>query len=249
MNQRAVHDSLHHTDHRPWPLPVGRWSWRQSWLDLLFAHWRIEASLLRALIPAPLELQEFDGSAWIGVVPFRMAGVMRRPLPDVPGLSAFPELNVRTYVEFDGKPGVWFLSLDATNRLAVWAAKRFFFLPYHHARMRLVRRGDWYEYRSQRVRGPAGFEGRFRPVGDPYRSTRGTLEHWLTERYCLYARARDGRLSCTEVHHVPWPLQRAEAEFTNTMLDPCGIKLEEPPGLLHFSERIDVAVWSPRWVG
>src|SRR5687768_15243199 len=98
-------------EHRPWPIPTAPWTWRQSWLDLLFAHWPVPASVLRPLIPAALELQELDGSAWIGLVPFRMAGVMRRPLPDVPGISAFPELNVRTYVELDGKPGVWFLSL------------------------------------------------------------------------------------------------------------------------------------------
>src|SRR5262245_4268389 len=126
-----MHASLSHIDHRPWALPRGRWTMRQSWCDLLFAHWRVPVSALRPLIPARLKIQEFDGSAWLGAVPFRMTGVMYRPLPDLPWISAFPELNLRTYVECDGKPGVWFFSLDATNPLAVWAARRFFHLPYH----------------------------------------------------------------------------------------------------------------------
>ncbi len=108
--------------HRPWPIPKRRWIWRQSWCDLLFAHWPIEASQIRRLVPEPLQIDEFDGTSWIGIVPFRMEGVMRRPFPDMPWISAFPELNLRLYVHHQGKPGVWFLSLDATNPLAVWAA-------------------------------------------------------------------------------------------------------------------------------
>src|SRR5690554_1769026 len=115
-----MHPALTQTDHRPWPLPAHRWTWRQTWCDLLFAHWPIDAKKLRPLVPEALTIQEYDGTSWIGVVPFRMEGVMLRPLPDLPWLSAFPELNVRLYVEYGGKPGVWFLSLDATNPLAVW---------------------------------------------------------------------------------------------------------------------------------
>src|SRR5690606_35517478 len=125
-----VHSSFSRTEHRPWAIPQGEWSWRQSWLDLLFIHWPVPTAALRPHVPSELSIQEFDGTSWIGLVPFRMAGVMRRPFPDIPGLSAFPELNVRLYVEAEGKPGVWFLSLDATNPLAVWAARRYFHLPY-----------------------------------------------------------------------------------------------------------------------
>ena len=119
------HPAFARIDHRPWPMPHGRWTWRQNWHDLLFAHWPIPAADLRHLVPDGLAIQEYDGASWIGVVPFRMTGVMRRPFPDVPWVSAFPELNVRVYVERDGKPGVWFLSLDAANPLAVWAAQTF----------------------------------------------------------------------------------------------------------------------------
>src|SRR5690606_562879 len=113
-------------EHRPWPPPATNWAWRQSWLDLLFAHWPVPAAVVRKLVPPGLGIDEFQGTTWVGVVPFRMAGVMRRPFPDVPWISAFLELNLRLYVERDGRPGVWFLSLDAGNPLAVWAARRWF---------------------------------------------------------------------------------------------------------------------------
>lgn len=242
-----MHPSLEHTGHRPWPLPEGRWAWRQSWCDLLFAHWPVAAARLRALVPPGLTVQEFDGTSWIGVVPFRMEGVMRRPLPDLPWISAFPELNVRLYVERQGRPGVWFLSLDASNWLAVWAARRLFHLPYFHARMEIAASADRFTYRSHRTSGPpAAFEARYRPISEPYAAARGTLEHWLTERYCLYARSPRGALSRTDVHHPPWPLQRAEAEIVrNGMLAPHGLSVGTETPLLHFSRRMDVVVWQP----
>lgn len=238
------HHALHQTDHRPWPLPSGAWTWRQSWHDLAFLHWPVPAAAVRPLVPRELSIQAFDGTAWVGVVPFRMAGVMRRPFPDVPGVSAFPELNVRLYVEADGKPGVWFLSLDAANRLAVWAARRFFHLPYHLADMSLIRDQGGIGYASQRRDAPHRFAGRYAPVGDVEATVAGSLEHWLTERYCLYARAPDGRLLRTEVHHAPWPLQRAETDIeTNSMLDAYGLGQGVAPPLVHYAERIDVVVW------
>lgn len=208
----------------------------------MFAHWPIDAAKLRPLIPEGLTLQEFDGKAWIALVPFRMTGVMRRYLPDLPWISAFPELNVRTYVERGGKAGVWFFSLDATNPLAVWAARRFFHLPYFKAEMSLVESPDGIAYRSRRE--GAAFEGVYRPVSDPYLSTPGSLEHWLTERYCLYAQDARGRLWRNDVHHAPWPLQKAEANLTvNRMLAAHGLDVPGPPALLHFARAIDVVVW------
>jgi uncharacterized protein len=237
-----MHPAFARVDHRPWPVPDRPWTWRQSWRELLFAHWPVPASVLEPYVPKPLRIQEFDGTSWLALVPFRMSGVMLRPLPDLPWISAFPELNVRLYVEYGGKPGVWFLSLDATNPLAVWAARTFFHLPYFQARMSLSHRGDRILYRSERP--SAGLKAWYRPMSEPYSSQPGTLEHFLTERYCLYARRPDGSLWRNEVHHAPWPLQKAEAEIeTNTMFDFHGLHVDGPPALLHYAHRIDVVVW------
>jgi uncharacterized protein YqjF (DUF2071 family) len=245
-----MHPALQRTDHRPWPIPDGRWTWRQSWCDLLFAHWPVAVDALRPLVPDELEIQQRDGTSWVGVVPFRMEGVTRRPLPDIPGISAFPELNLRLYVERDGRPGVWFLSLDATNRLAVWTARRLFHLPYFHARIEARPDGDDIRYDSRRSGSGVEFRARYGPRSAPYEADPGTLEHWLTERYCLYARSPARRLFRTEVHHVPWPLQRAEAIIETSELGrPFGLELAGPPALLHFARRIDVVVWPPQRVG
>ena len=238
-----MHPAFSYSDHRPWPYPARRWSWRQSWRDLLFLHWPVAAERLRPLVPSGLEVQEFDGTSWIGIVPFRMAGVMRRPLPDLPWVSAFPELNVRLYVEAEGKPGVWFLSLDATNPLAVWAARRFFHLPYYRARISLHHEDGMIHYDARRRGGAARFRARYRATGAVYAAPPGSLDAWLTERYCLYAEHPDGTLLRNEVHHAPWPLQPAEAEIErNTMLDAYGIAPEGSP-LCHFARRLDVVVW------
>lgn len=172
---------------------------------------------------------------------------MRRPLPDLPWISAFPELNVRLYVEHDGKPGVWFLSLDATNQLAVWAARRYFHLPYHHARISIGEVDGGFKYSARRTTGRSVFQAEYRPISDPYESQPGTLEHWLTERYCLYAQAPDGSILRSDVHHAPWSLQKAEAEIIeNSYFSAHGLEVGGPPPLLHFSRRIDVVVWSAK---
>jgi uncharacterized protein YqjF (DUF2071 family) len=238
---------LEQREHRPYPLPDRPWHMTMSWLDLLFAHWSFPAASIRALLPAKLELDTHDGLAWVGVVPFRMRNVGPRGLNWLPGVSAFPELNVRTYVVHEGKPGVWFFSLDAASKLAVRAARIGFHLPYFDAKMRCDEHQGWIDYSSERCHAgvPAGvFAGRYRPVGEIYRSAPGTLEHWLTERYCLYATDRRGRIRRGEIHHVPWPLQPAEAEIqTCTVTEAWGIRLVGEPQTLHFVRRLDVIGW------
>jgi uncharacterized protein len=240
-----MHVAFSRVDHRLWPLPQGRWTWRQSWKDLLFAHWPVPADVIRPLVPPSLAVQEFDGTSWVGVVPFRMEGVMLRPLPDLPWLSAFPELNLRLYVERDGKPGVWFLSLDAANAVAVWAAKRFFHLPYHLAAIGFERRGEGFEFTSRRVSdtAPVSCRAHYRPASAVFEAKPGSLESFLAERYCLYAQAPSGTLYRADVHHVPWPLHEAVGEVdASELVLPHGIPLEGPP-LLHFSRGVDVVVW------
>lgn len=241
-----MHVAFSRVDHRPWPIPAGPWTWRQNWKDLLFAHWPLPAAVLQRLVPEPLRVQEFAGTSWVGVVPFRMTGVMRRPLPDLPGLSAFPELNLRLYVEHEGKPGVWFLSLDASNRLAVWAARRWFHLPYFHAGISLTHGPEGFLFQSQRTGSgePTRFSARYRPVSEPFEAGPGTLEAFLVERYCLYAQDPAGQLYRGDVQHVPWPLQRAEGHVEPAaLLQPHGLAVSGEP-LLHFSRGVEVVVWS-----
>lgn len=242
-----MHSALRQLEHRPWPLPTGPWTWRQSWKDLLFAHWPLSVSELRGLVPDGLNLQEFDGTSWIGVVPFRMSGVMRRPLPDLPWVSAFPELNVRLYVEHNGIPGVWFLSLDASNALAVWAARRFFHLPYHHARIDFKTGDEHFHFSSQRTvtNAKTEFEATYQPAGEAYFARPGSLEAFLIERYCLYARSPNGELYRGDVHHAPWPLQQASGKVkADPLLETHGLSTKSQAPLLHFSRGVDVAVWS-----
>src|SRR5271168_4463454 len=175
--------------HRPWLLPSGGWIMAQSWHDLLFAHWPVPAAILRPHIPARLAIDTFEGQGWLGVVPFRMSGVRLRGTPALPWLSAFPELNVRTYVVADGKPGVWFFSLDARNPAAVAIARAWFHLPYFRARMQCAARDGSIHYSSERTHhgaSPAALRVNYRPAGEIFEAKPGSLEHFLTERYCLY---------------------------------------------------------------
>lgn len=238
---------LDSVSHRPWPVPARRWLMFMRWHDLAFFHWPLAATALRPLIPHPLALDQYEGTAWIGIVPFRMTGIRCRGCPALPGLSAFPELNVRTYVTVEGKPGVWFFSLDAANRLAVWVARAAFHLPYHFARMSVRYRGESVTYVSRR-HGRAGIEAKFeagyQPTSAAGESKAGSIEHWLTERYCLYAADRNGRVFRGDIHHKPWPLQAATGEIgCNTMLAPLGV--EQPTGapLVHFARRLEVVAW------
>ena len=241
--------ALQEVAHRPWPLPAGPWVMAQSWHDLLFAHWPADAVALRRLIPPQLQIDTFEGCAWLAVVPFLMTGVRLRGTPSLPWLSAFPELNVRTYVTFGGKPGVWFFSLDAANPLAVPIARAWFRLPYFHARMSCIEHQGWIHYGSERThrQAPAALlKGRYRPVGGVFSPQPGTLEHFLTERYCLYTIDARGQIIRGEIHHLPWPLQPAAADFArNSMSESLDVELTPAP-LLHFARRQDVLVWPPR---
>lgn len=218
----------------------------QTWHDLLFAHWPVKLSALRPLVPPQLPLDTFDGSCWLGVAPFHMSGIHARGLPALPGLSSFPELNVRTYVTLNDKPGVFFFSLDAANRAAVWAARRFYRLPYFKALMSSTNLLDAVVYASRRDPGNAEFRGKYRPIGPVQLRGAGTLEHWLTERYCLYT-LNSNSVYRAEIHHPPWPLQDAAAEIeVNTMAPASGITLADRTPLLHFSRRLDVLIWPLR---
>jgi uncharacterized protein YqjF (DUF2071 family) len=222
---------------------------KQTWHDLLFAHWPLPPAQIRPLVPPQLPLDLFDGQCWVGVIPFWMSGVRLRGLPPLPGLSRFPELNVRTYVTYGGKPGVYFFSLDAANHFAVRAARRFFHLPYFYARMDSSQRAGAIFYSSSRTQTPAELHASYRPTIPVQSSEKGSLTDWLTARYCLYTTHRNW-IYRSEIHHPPWPLQAAEAEFErNTMAAAAKIALPDLPPLLHFSKRLEVLIWPLRRAG
>lgn len=242
-----MHPLLLKTGHRPIPLPHKPWIMVQNWHDLLFAHWSLPAEQIRPLVPPQLELDLFQGRAYVAVTPFHMSGVRPRMAPPLPGLSRFPELNVRTYVRYKDIPGVWFFSLDAGSRAAVWGARLGYALPYFYARMSVRPDGDKFEYSNRRLQAPrpAEFRGRYWPVSEPRQFDKNSLEHFLTERYCLYA-VRGNQVLRGYIHHLPWPLRDAHAEIEiNTMARAAGIELPDIPPMLHFSRFLKVLIWWP----
>jgi uncharacterized protein len=237
---------LRETAHRPWRLPRSPWILFQSWQTLLFAHWRIEPQALRRLVPDHLELDLYEGDAWIGMTPFLLTGFRPRLVPPPPGLSEFPELNLRTYVRRAGHPGIFFFSLDAGSRLAVAGARTLFRLPYRHAAMEIRQEGGWTRFRSQRTDGSARFSARYRPTGPASAPEPGSLEAFLTERYALFTVLRSGRILRGDIHHRPWALQSAEGEVDGRALARTeNVPLPEEPPLLHYSQRQDTLIWPP----
>jgi uncharacterized protein YqjF (DUF2071 family) len=213
---------------------------------VLFAHWPVPEERLRPLVPAALELDTFEGRAWIGVVALRIVGSRLRGGPRAP---AFPELNVRTYATAGGLPGVVFLSLDAASAAMVAVGRHLYGLPYLRARMASRRDGDAVDFRSRRAdrRAPdAAFAARYRPTGPVAMAAPGSLEWWLTERYRMYSAGRRGVARRSEVRHPPWPLQPADAEIAvNTMTLPFGIAARGRP-VLHVARRVEARFWRPR---
>ena len=240
------------TSQRPRPLPSGRWALTQRWNDLLFAHWPVAAAQVAALLPEGLQVDTYQGSAWLGSVPFWMDRIKMRGVPSLPGVRSFPELNLRTYVRepYTGARGVYFLSLDARNLLAVGVARTFYHLPYYWAEMKLEQRSerefDFYSRRHWSKR-PVIFKARYRGLGPTRKlaeSRSGSLEYFLTERYCLFSQNRAGQVVRANVHHVPWPLEEAEADIErNDLADGFGIDLQAIEPVLHYSRRLAVYLW------
>ena len=198
---------------------------------------------LRSVVPDAIPIDTCDGSAWIGVTPFEIVGAHPRGVPPLPWLSRFPELNVRTYTTIGSRPGIWFFSLDAARAAATAAARVTYRLPYRHARMAIKRSGS----RIDNVSRAAGavLHVSYEPAGPPSHPVAGTLEHFLTERYCLYT-AAGGRIRRADIHHPPWPLQPARGELAeNTMTQPLGLSLPDRQPLLHYAARQDVLIWPP----
>lgn len=238
MSAARSHPAFAQTDHRPWPVPDRPWSWEQAWCDLLFIHFAVEPAALAGLLPPGLQLDRHDGMVWIGIVPFRMEGVTKRGWPAPGWLCDFAEINVRTYVTHQGKPGVWFLSLDVINPLVVGFSRTFFHLPYQRARIDMETKPDGLRYTVQRD------DRRFEAIysgGDNAPATPDSFAEWATERYCLYTVSPGGRVLRAEVQHPKWPLQKAKLALTVNTMSPIALGAQHPE--VYFSRRVDVAIW------
>jgi uncharacterized protein YqjF (DUF2071 family) len=237
---------IEQTEHRPYPLPAKPWVMTQTWNRLLFAHWPVPVSWLREYIPSAFTIDTFDGIAWIGVIPFDINHLRLRGLPPIPFTSYFPEINVRTYIIEDNKPGVFFFSLDATNSMAVAAARTFFHLPYFNAHIEVETQKNSVQYTNQRTNknaNPASFAASYRPTSPIFHASKGSLDEWLTARYCLYTCTKN-QLYRGEIHHAPWPLQHAEAEIIhNTMHPILTSSILQTKPILHYVQQIKALFW------
>jgi hypothetical protein len=250
---------LYSVGHRPWLPPDGQWLLSQSWNDLLFAHYAIDPATLRRLIPEELTLELYDGAAWLTLSPFSTSHMRPSGIPPLPGLSFFSQINLRTYVTMDGKPGLYYFSVDAANLTAVWCARIFFRMQYWHSKIQVsgatiqarAATEPTIHFRASRLHGPVAANGpakldvSYAPEGEAERARRGSLDEFLTERYCVYSWDR-GKFYRIEAHHQPWALQRVGVEFrANSIADPLGLALPMKPDLCHFSRSLKMLAWAP----
>jgi hypothetical protein len=214
----------------------------QTWRDLLFAHWSVPPALLRPLIPPCLALDTFNGESWISITPFHMS-IRFRGLSVLPGMSAIPELNFRTYVTVEDKPGVYFFSLDTASYAAVWGARLIYRLPYFHAHMRIQKNENMISYISRRRN--SCWNSNYVPVGPERHAAEGSLEEWLVERYCLYS-VSGSHIYRGNIHHLPWLLQDASVKIQENSITQAYVpNLECNPAFASFSRELTVLIWPP----
>ncbi len=221
----------------------------QIWRSLTFLHWRYDATTIASILPRGLTLDTFDGSAWVGLVPFVLTGVQPYGFPALPWISEFPETNVRTYVRGpDGERGVWFFTLEADRLAAVLLARSWYHLPYRWAEMDVLRSGSMVKYRSERSR----FFGRGKTdieieIGGALRET-SELDHFLTARFRLYTAAK-GRVAYAPIEHDPWPLQPARLiKLDEDLIQNSGVTRPVGEPLVHYSEELHVKAGALQWM-
>jgi uncharacterized protein YqjF (DUF2071 family) len=243
------------TERRPYPLPGGTWAGFQSWRHLLFLHWPIEGAIIRPYIPAGLELDTYDSQAWITVVPLRIRAARVRWLPPIPGFSGVDELNIRTYVHNRyGKKGIFFLKIGASKSWVVAGARTIYKLPYSLAHISMQGEADffqatvsWTNNREAQSVPPEQFHCRYWPKPDRFQPKPGTLDYWLTERYCLFTTEVNGTIRIGEIDHRPWLLQPVDIDISaSTIMSDHGISLAGMPAIAAYSRRQDVKFWPMR---
>ncbi len=230
------------------------WAIAQEWHHVLFLHWPVDAGALRPMVPPPLEIETRDGRAWLTVLPFAMRRLRLRGLPALPFLSSFPQLNVRTYVTLEGRPGVFLLRVVAGSLPAVTIARRLFNLPYKRGRLALRKEGQsWIftcrpraEWQAGAGNTPSSLTVRYRPEGTAFRPAPGSLEHWLSERFCYYTIGREERIDRGEIEHPPWSLQPAQVDaIESSWPGAIGVEGGDMPALVYYSRRQTAFAWLP----
>lgn len=223
------------------------WIMTQTWEHLLFAHWAIPPSMIRSMVPDALEIDTYEGTGWISIIPFMMTGVRLRCLPPIPFTTTFPEINVRTYVKVGGRSGIYFLSLDASNPLITAIARKWYRLPYFEASMNFQKHKEGIEIHSRRVKSPVQteqFSAAYQPRTDVFIAKKGSLEYWLTERYTLFCEcAKTKRIYGANVYHEPWRLQKATVQIHENTLAERRFSLEDTPSLSLYSRGVQSIVW------
>ena len=237
------------TAHRPWPAPMAPWVMTQRMNDLLFLHYALAPEAVRVLVPDVLTLDTYGQQAWVTVAALWINHLRPPGVPSLPWVSQLSQINVRTYVTFGGKPGVYFFSVDASKLPSIWGARMFYRLPYWQASIKVRGKGGAeIEYTSKRQHGPKPAEFRcvYGPASDAsFHARPGSLEHFLAERYCLYSVSRK-RLYRAEIHHLPWELQDAAIDLReNTIATTAGVELPPQPEMALFARELKVLFWAP----
>ena len=231
-------------DHLPFPMPEKPHALVQEWRNLTFMHWEVEPEVLMPHIPKGLEIDLFQGKAYVGTIPFVMKNVRPRMLPSLPGVSTFPEFNIRTYVTKNGKPGVLFITLDAQSRITCWHAPRSYGLPYRYAKCKLNASNEKYSWKSRRTSDGVELEGECEIHGESRIAEKNSLEYFLFERYSLYTEHR-GKLHMAYTLHAPWVFKDGNVKITkNTLTESYGLGIDViNPHYVHASEGVYVQTW------
>jgi len=247
MNKKEI---LSKQEHRPFPLPKIPWAMQQTWKDLLFLHYKAPIDTLRRHVPDELEIDLFEGGCWVGLTPFKMRDVRFRFLPPIPTASNFLELNFRTYVKMNGRPGIFFFSLDASSGLSALGARLGAYLPYFAADMTVEEKDGWFRFKSARRSDPsAAFDVKYKPEPPVFEAAPGSLEGWFVERYCLFQETAKGKYIEIDIHHLKWLLQTAEVKIARNWVPKAhGIDLPGEKPLAHFAAVQEVLVWPPKVV-
>jgi uncharacterized protein YqjF (DUF2071 family) len=227
---------------------VHPWLLFMTWRDLLFASWRIPVEALRSKVPPELELDTFDGSAWVTLVPMGVTDMHWRGIPPIPGMEGFRELNLRTYIKRNDRPGIYFLSIECPAAFSDWIARHFFGVPYFEAQIAAFSDGATFHFASERTaknQPPAALFSTFRPATESFPPAPGSLASFLVERYCLYF-VHGGEVYRGDIHHGEWKLHNAEAELdVNTITKAAGVELAAKPDHTVFVAQTDTLIWPP----